>query len=281
VESRPLGSLELSVLAVGCASLGPVLDDRDSVRFVHDAIDLGYTHFVTTESEAAGAAEEYLGQAVGNRDDVIVTTAVGSATPDIGLRRGEPAWIHRAIDRSLRRLRRDWIDHYVLDGVDAATPFEDTLGALHDLVRAGKVRELGAARLKAPLIEEVTQAVAEMDLSPVRALHLPYQVADRRPDEELVPACVELGWSVVAHLDDGWDDPDRNPAAAKLAAFARSKDRTYRELALSWVTQRAPVVSAVITAREQLELMTALADSGWAMSEDERGEIEDIRLEGT
>jgi aryl-alcohol dehydrogenase-like predicted oxidoreductase len=143
VHTRRIGSLEVSVVGLGCNNFGMRLDEAGTAAVVDAAIGAGITFFDTADIYGGTKSEEYLGRALrGRRDLVVVATKFGMAV-DAQRQGATPAYIKRAVEDSLRRLATDRIDLYQLHQPDPATPIADTLGALDDLVRAGKVREIG------------------------------------------------------------------------------------------------------------------------------------------
>ncbi len=281
MQRRRIGDLDVPVLALGTAVAAEQLDRGEVTSLVSAAVDLGVTWFDTAPTHAGGTAEEHVGRAVGNRDDVVVATRLAP----VDRSRLDPpppgsvAHIRDSVDASLYRLGRDWIDLYLLDRPHPGTPIEDSLGALGDLVVAGKVRELGGAGLDPSVMGELTEAADELDLVPLRAVRERYSPAHRRPDDELIAACTELGWSLIAARtpDDDLAEPDPGSGPApRLAAYARSRDRSPLELSLSWTVRRPAVVGVVIDVTSADELASAVAALDWDLTADEAAEIDEI-----
>ena len=152
METRRIGSLEVSVLGLGCNDFGLTLDEAQATRIVHGAVDAGVTYFDTAEAYGGGQSEQFLGRALGSRRErVVIATKFGArGSGEDGLSPGDPAWVRVAVERNLVRLGVDCIDHYQLHYFDPDTPLEDTLGALERAGgRAGKVRELGCSNFSA------------------------------------------------------------------------------------------------------------------------------------
>ena len=152
METRRIGSLEVSVLGLGCNDFGLTLDEAQATRIVHGAVDAGVTYFDTAEAYGGGQSEQFLGRALGSRRErVVIATKFGArGSGEDGLSPGDPAWVRVAVERSLARLGVDCIDHYQLHYFDPETPLEDTLGALNELVGRREGARAGLLELHAP-----------------------------------------------------------------------------------------------------------------------------------
>lgn len=260
---RHLGSLRTSAVGVRCHWFATQLDRDESARVVARALDDGITLFVTSEIDAEGEAEAHVGRAVGQRrDDVVVATTVGDSDPPRGVAALSREHVRTSVDASLRRLGRDWIDLYILRDLDPRTSIDETLGALHELVVAGKVRELGVGSMPAERLAEVVDACRELALTPPVALLTPYGPSALGADDELLPAAVELdvaaiatsplaGGRLVRPENDDDTDPD-DPVVrlrSRLDDLARHHGRDVVDLALSWTLGRAGVTACAVAAR--------------------------------
>jgi len=166
MDTRTIGPLTVSTIGLGCNNFGTRLDAEQTQAVVHRALDVGINFFDTADMYGDGDSEEYLGQALkGRRDEVIVASKFGAGDIDKGLTGGHPDFVNKAIDRSLRRLNTDWIDLYQLHFPDAKVPLADTLGALHELVIAGKVRAIGCSNFDADLLGEADQVSTDRNLT--------------------------------------------------------------------------------------------------------------------
>src|SRR5271165_4913515 len=163
MEMRRIGSLEVSVVGLGCNNFGWRIDARATEAVVHAALDAGVNFLDTADIYGAGKSEEFLGLAFlskaleGRRDRVVLATKFGMKM-DENRQGAKPAYTRQAVEDSLRRLRTDRIDLYQLHTPDASTPIADTLGALDELVRAGKVREIGCSNFSAAQMQEASAA---------------------------------------------------------------------------------------------------------------------------
>src|SRR5687768_11473441 len=160
MDTRRIGSLSVSVVGLGCNNFGWRLDAAATAKVVHAALDAGINFLDTADMYGEGRSEEYIGAAIkGRRDDVVIATKFGKP---VGGRKAsaDAAYIQKSVDASLRRLGTDHIDLYQLHEPHPELPVMDTLGALHALVRAGKVREIGCSNFTIEQLREA-QAVAK------------------------------------------------------------------------------------------------------------------------
>ena len=162
LEARPLGSLKVSVIGLGCNNFGKRLDQDATTAVVHAALDAGINFFDTADIYGETRSEVFLGQALGaRRKDVIVATKFGLKLDEQRPGGAAPAYLRRALEESLRRLGTDYVDLYQLHRPDPSVPIAETLDALNELVRAGKVRELGSSNFSAEQIREADARAAD------------------------------------------------------------------------------------------------------------------------
>ncbi len=159
METRKIGSLDVSVVGIGCNNFGSKvvgkLDQARTDAVVDAALDAGVTFFDTADFYGGGNSELYLGKALGKRRSrIVLATKFGLRLDDEHRGGAAPGYVKRALDASLERLGTDWIDLYILHLPDAATPIADTLGALSELVDAGKIREIGCSNFSAQQLDE-------------------------------------------------------------------------------------------------------------------------------
>ena len=153
METRSIGSLQVSLVGVGCNNFGMRIDEDASARVVDAAFDAGITFFDTADIYGGTRSETFLGRALGpKRSRVIIATKFGMAV-DESRKGAHPVYIRQAVADSLRRLGTDYIDLYQLHQPDAAVPIADTLGAMNDLVRAGQVREIGCSNFSSAQLQ--------------------------------------------------------------------------------------------------------------------------------
>lgn len=191
MRTRKLGSLDVSIVGLGCNNLGNFLDEVESIRVVHAAVDHGVTLFDTADTYGnRGKSEEYLGKALkGKRERVVVATKFGLPMDDRDdVRRGSRQYVRQAVHASLRRLETDWIDLYQYHRLDPKTPIEETLDALDELVKAGKVREIGCSTLPAWKLVENQWASRQKDVARFVCCQEEYSALRREVEAELIPA---------------------------------------------------------------------------------------------
>ena len=266
VPTRALGRSGLSVSALGLGCMGMsdfygAADDATSIATLHRAIDLGVTFLDTADAYGPGRNETLVGTAVRDRrDSVTIATKFGfERNPDgtpVGIN-GQPDYVRQACDASLRRLGVDAIDLYYQHRVDPAVAIEETVGAMAELVRAGKVRHLGLSEAAPATLRRATA------VHPIAALQTEYSLWSRDPEGELLATCRELGIGFVAYsplgrgfltgrfrsIDDlepnDWrrqnprfqgDNFQKNlDVVAQVQALAKAKGCTPAQLALAWL----------------------------------------------
>ena len=264
MPQRRLGDLTVSAFGLGCMGMSDFYagrDEAEAVATIHRALDLGVTFLDTADMYGVGRNEELVGRAIqGRRDGVVLATKFGNVrAPDgtfLGVN-GRPEYVRQACEISLKRLGVEVIDLYYQHRVDPETPIEDTVGAMADLVRAGKVRHLGLSEAGPQTIRRA-QAV-----HPIAALQTEYSLWSRDPEGELLDTVRELGIGFVAYaplgrgfltgqiktVDDlAPDDYRRNTPrfqgenfqknldlVREIEAMAREKSCTPAQLALAWV----------------------------------------------
>jgi len=316
MEYRPLGrtGITVSQLCLGAMMFGAFgnSDHEDAARVIHRALDAGINFIDTADGYSAGESEEILGKALtgGRRDDVVLAVKFGvSFGGDPNRRGGSRRWITQAVEGSLRRLRTDWIDLYQLGAPDPYTDIDETLGALTDLVRAGKIRSFGASKVPASQIVEAQWTADRRGHGRFRTEQPPYSMLTRAIEYDLLPTCLRHGIGVLAYspLAEGWlsgryrkgqrvsgpGSPARagNPAAfdaaspanaAKLdaadalGALADEAGLTLIQMAVAFAVRHPAVTSTIIGPRTMEHLDGYLAADGVTLSSDVLDRIDEI-----
>src|SRR5213078_1168321 len=213
MELRPLGRTGVSVskLCLGAMMFGDWGNKAhaESIRLIHRALDAGINFVDTADVYSRGESEEIVGKALagGRRDRVVLATKFhGSMGDDPNERGNSRRWIMQEVDASLRRLGTDWIDLYQVHRFDEGTDLDETLGALTDLVRAGKIRYLGSSTFPAHLIVEAQWTAERRGRERFVCEQPPYSIFVRRIEGDLLPTCQRYGMGVIAWspLNGGW-----------------------------------------------------------------------------
>jgi aryl-alcohol dehydrogenase-like predicted oxidoreductase len=220
METRRIGSLNVSVIGLGCNNFGRRLDADRTAAVVRTALDAGITFFDTADIYGETKSEEFLGRALGKgRRDVVVATKFGMPV-DEHRRGAKPEYIRRAVEDSLRRLGTDRIDLYQIHQPDPETPISDTLGALNELVRAGKVREIGCSNFSADQLRAAENAVRTGSARFV-SVQNEYNLLHREPEDDVIPECLRAG-IVHSLFPAGQRPPDRKVSARPSGSRGKS-----------------------------------------------------------
>jgi aryl-alcohol dehydrogenase-like predicted oxidoreductase len=310
VELRNLGrsGLRVSSIGLGCNNFGGRIDLEATRRVVHKALDLGITLFDTADVYGErGGSETCLGQVLGDqRKQIVLATKFGMAMSEDGSKSGASRrYIMAAVEDSLRRLRTDWIDLYQVHRADPLTPIEETLRALEDLIRQGKVRYIGCSNFAAWQVVEAQWASTAAHLDAFVSCQEEYSLLMRRIEGELIPAARKYGLGLLPYfplasglltgkylrnaampagsrltntqrLADRYLTERNWGVSERLGDFAAARGRSILELAFSWLLSRAPVASVIAGATKPEQLEQNVAAGGWTLSPEELAEIDTI-----
>jgi aryl-alcohol dehydrogenase-like predicted oxidoreductase len=309
VEFRRVGNSGLVVSAVGLGTnnFGMKLDLAQTREVVDAALDNGITLFDTADSY--GASEERLGEILqGRRDDVVLATKFGGDVSKRGLSngadwgaRGSRRYIVRAVESSLRRLRTDWIDLYQLHWPDLATPIEETMAALDDLVHAGKVRYLGNSNFRGWQIADAEWTARTRNLTRFVSAQNQYSWLERDVEDELVPALLAYDIGLLPYFPlasglltgkyrRGQPAPDGSRLAGRdsvftdetfdvleaLESFARARGVSLLHVAIGGLAAKPAVASVIAGATTPEQVERNVEAGSWRPSPDELAELDEI-----
>jgi aryl-alcohol dehydrogenase-like predicted oxidoreductase len=310
MEVRNLGTsgLRVSAIGLGCNNFGGRIDAKTTRQVIHRAFDCGVTLFDTADVYGErGGSETVLGQILGDkRKDIMLATKFGMPMDTEGINVGASRrYIVHAAEQSLRRLRTDWIDLYQLHQPDPHTPIEETLRALDDLVREGKVRYIGCSNLPAWQVVEAQWTARVRNLNAFISCQDEYSLLVRGIETELIPAANKYGLGLLpyfplasgllsgkyhrnaplpegARLTKTQRLADRFLTGAnwstleRLRTFCEARGRTMLELAFSWLLARKPVASVIAGATRPEQVEQNVKAANWVLSTDDLAEIDKV-----
>ena len=310
MEIRNLGrsGLRVSLVGLGCNNFGGRIDLEASRKVVHKALDLGITLLDTADTYGNfGGSEEALGAILGaRRKDIVLATKFGMPMNAEGTIKGASRrYVMSEVEASLKRLKTDWIDLYQLHQPDPLTPIEETLRALDDLVRQGKVRYTGCSNLPAWQVAEAHWTARELGLNAFVSAQDEYSLVVRDIDRELIPALQAYGLGLLPffplasglltgkyrrnaalpagtrlanmqRLADRFLTEANWQIAERLQDFAATRGHSLLELAFSWLAARPQVASVIAGATKPEQLEQNVKAVGWALSREEMAEIDRV-----
>lgn len=314
METRNLGrsGLRISVVGHGCNNFGGRLDVEATRRVVHRALDAGVTFFDTADMYGnRGGSESQLGEALGaRRKDIVLATKVGWAMDDAETLKGSSRrYVMSAVEASLKRLKTDWIDLFQMHLPDPLTPIEETLRALDDLVRQGKVRYVGSSNLAGWQVADAAWTARHHGIAGFVSEQNEYSLLARDAERELVPALAQFGLGFIpffplaggllsgkykrgaalppgARLTETKRSADRflterNWAVVEaLDAFCSERGRTMIELAFSWLASRPTVASVIAGAMTPEQIDVNVRAAAWPLSAEDLAGIDRITNAG-
>ena len=298
MRKRRLGSEgpEVSVVGLGCNNFGMRVDAEGTRAVVDAALDAGVTLFDTADIYGnKGGSETFLGEALeGRRDRVVLATKFGGDMGDGTEERGSRDYIRKAIEGSLQRLRTDHVDLYQYHTPDHGTPFEETFGALDELVREGKVRYVGHSNLEAAQVEEIDALAREHGWARPVSAQNQYSLLRREAEEELLPVCEGLGLGVLPFFPlasglltgkyrRGQPPPEGTRLAGRndvfteekfdrieaLEELARERGLSLLQVAISGLAAQPAVASVIAGATKPEQVRSNAAAGEWVPSDDD------------
>jgi aryl-alcohol dehydrogenase-like predicted oxidoreductase len=302
MDKRPIGSLAASVVGVGCNNFGGRIDEKQSKDVIDTAVEVGINFFDTADMYANGKSEELLGRYLGSRRrEVIVATKFGNAMEGQGPG-ARPEYVKKAIDLSLQRLKTDYVDLYQQHVPDPDVPIAETLGALDELVKAGKVREIGCSNFSAAQLREASDA--RPGSARFVSVQNEYSLLHREPEEEVLAECDRQGLAFLPFFPlmsglltgkyrKGQPIPQNTRVARyerygklltdenldkveALTQFAGSRRRTLLELAISWLLAHRVVASVIAGATSAQQVRNNAAAADWNLTPSDLDEIDSL-----
>jgi len=301
METRKIGSLDVSIVGLGCNNFGWRIDAEATKDVVDMSLDAGINFFDTADVYGKGQSEEFLGRALGSRrNQVFIATKFGMEM-DKKRKGAKPEYVHQALDASLHRLGTDRIDLYQLHTPDPETPIAETLGALSELVHAGKVREIGCSNFSVTQLREAE--VAAKKGAHFVSVQNEFSLFHRDPEKDILVDCEHAGIAFLPYFPlasglltgkyrKGQKPPEGSRAKEgfgpkvvtrknlalleRLIDFAQSHNHTILELAFSWLLAHKPVASVIAGASRPEQVKANAAATGWKLSEEDLAEIDKI-----
>jgi aryl-alcohol dehydrogenase-like predicted oxidoreductase len=310
MELRNLGcsGLRVSLVGLGCNNFGMRLDANQTADVVNAALDAGITLFDTADMYGGrGDSERFLGKALGaKRSEIVLASKFGMAMDDEGIKIGAARrYIMQAVEDSLSRLGTDWIDLYQLHQFDPLTPIDETLRALDDLIRDGKVRYVGSSNLPAWRSTEAEFIARELGTNKFISCQEEWNVLNRAIEQDVVPMMETYGLGMLPYfplasgLLTGKYKKDSMPEGARLTDMPRFANRGYvteanfakverlenfanqrghsvLELAFSWLAAQKVTGSVIAGATKSEQIKSNVAAANWKMTAEELAEIDEL-----
>jgi aryl-alcohol dehydrogenase-like predicted oxidoreductase len=300
MEYRRLGSLQVSVVGLGCNNFGWRTDAAGTVAVVDAALDAGVNFFDTADVYGTGQSEEFLGRALkARRERAVIATKFGMKFGE-GKEGARPEYVRQALDASLRRLQTDTIDLYQIHRADPNTPIADTMQVLNDAVKAGKVREIGCSNFS---VEQLRAARTTPGLRHFASVQNDYSLLKRDAEADVLPECAKTGVAFLPYFPlanglltgkyrkgkpfpessrgkDSFGPKIFTPAnleqVENLIAFAESRNHSLLELAFSWLAAKAEVASVIAGAKTADQVRANSAAASWKLTPADLAEIDRI-----
>jgi aryl-alcohol dehydrogenase-like predicted oxidoreductase len=305
MEKRYIGghnALEVSLVGLGCNAFGGRVDEKGTHAVIDAALEAGINFFDTAETYGGGNSESFIGSALkGKRNTVCLATKFGfSASHVAGKSRGTPENIRFAVDQSLAKLQTDWIDLYQMHRPDPDTPIAETMGALEDLVRAGKIRYYGCSYFSGPQMQQAVDTAQREGLRGFVTAQNAWNVLEREIEAELIPVCkaAEIGllpyYPIARGLLTGkYQRGDPPPSGSRLAGdqylanadfdlledlqrYAGDHGYDLLALAISWLAAQQVITSIISGVSRPEQIAANSAAARWKLTAKNLEEIDAI-----
>jgi aryl-alcohol dehydrogenase-like predicted oxidoreductase len=300
MENRRIGSLEVPVVGLGCNNFGGRLDQEGTARVIDAALDHGVTFFDTADLYGGTKSEEFMGNLIRDRRSrIVLATKFGhpsGPTPQ-GAR---PEELRNAVEASLKRLQTDVIDLYQLHSPSEEVPVADTLGALDELVKEGKVWEIGCSNFSKAQLEEADKAAKGVRFVSVQN---EYSILKRQDEAEVLPACAALGLAYIPFfplasglLSGKYRKGEAHPTGTRIApdskvltdenlerverlvAWAGDHGRSILDLAFAYLLSESVVASVIAGATKSEQVAANAAAADWRLTPQEREEVRSLAV---
>jgi aryl-alcohol dehydrogenase-like predicted oxidoreductase len=305
LPTRPLGNsgLEVSVVGLGCNNFGRRVDLEGTRAVVDAALENGITFLDTADIYGgSGASEELLGQVLqGRRERFVLATKFGMDMGDGKGPRGSSQYVQQAVEASLRRLRTETIDYYWYHQPDGVTPIEETLGALDELVRSGKVRAIGASNFSSEQLDEADRVAGERSLTPFTAVQNEYSLLVRGAERDVLPTCQRLGIGFIPYfplasglLTGKYRRGEPAPPGTRLAGrdrvatgerfdvvealekYAQERGVSLLQVAIGALLTREPVASVIAGATRPEQVEANAGAAAWQPSAEDMEALDEL-----
>lgn len=307
MNTRKIGSLDVSVVGLGCNNFGRRLDEAATKSVIDGALGAGVTFLDTADVYGDGLSETFLGGALrGRRDEFVLATKFGMVAKEgTGIVGGaRPEYVRTALEASLRRLRTDRVDLYQLHRPAPDVPIADTLGALAEAVADGLVREIGCSNFTAAQLAEAEAVAAQHGWPRFASVQNEYSMLHREPEAEVLPACARLGVAFLPFFPlfsgiltgkyrkgqpmpqgtrvtgtQRWEQhltPDLFELIEELVAFSAERGKELVDLAFAWLLADQNVASVIAGATSAAQVERNARTAAWRLSGTEREAVDGL-----
>jgi len=298
MEKRRIGSLEVSIIGLGCNNFGHRIDETRTAEVFDAALDHGINFFDTADIYGHTKSEQFLGRIINSRRSRIVLASKFGMEVDPQKKGARPGYLRQACEDSLQRLQTDYLDLYQLHEPDPTVPIAETLGALDELVKAGKVREIGCSNFSSEQLYEAEHAVRP-EAARFVSVQNQYSLLFREPEQGVLETCAQLNIAFIpffplasgmltgkyrkgqplpegTRIKDGSQWLENIEKVEALIKFAEARGRTILELALCWLVAHKEVSSVIAGATSPAQIAANTGALGWLLDDSELAEVAGI-----